>query len=205
MNASGALATVRGAQLLDPAAADGWWSGTWRYLGPRAPGIVAGERFLLATNLHWCVQLQAQRFKHMLVTMPLMFATSIGTSLLPIGLWWQAGVWVSMFGHEAARVVYHVLRWRADLYVVTNRRVIRTSGLVFRKKTSYLFDRFTHVSVMHQHWWELPLRFGTVRIESGGQHDDGASGEFLRFVPYPDEVADAIYLGMFGAAHVSGY
>jgi hypothetical protein len=44
------------------------------------------------------------------------------------------------------------------------------------------------------------LGYGSIRVESGGKHDDGAKREFIRHIPDPELVEEAVYAGLLAWA-----
>ncbi len=164
----------------------------WRWLGQdkahnEANLVLApGELAVLSTRRHWLVP--CKDLMPMTVTMPLAFVVSIGLDMIATSLWWlQLILWMGTAGH-CAMVGYRIMVWRADMLTVTNEgRLLRVYGVFERHVVEYRLGKVSHRE-LHQSVASRLLNYGTLRLESGGQHDEGASGEFLKWVPQAERI-----------------
>lgn len=115
---------------------------------------------------------------------------SWGFSFVASGIWQlQLIVWLGALGH-IGRTGWRVLRWRTERVIVTNRRLVCTRGVVLRKaRTWYLHGGVTNVDYGEQSLAGRLFGYGTLRVESAGQHNVGADREFIHFLPDPHVVA----------------
>lgn len=206
------LIQVRGAELVhdnvvwvngdparwDPARRDlAVWERAWRRIRPR-PGkplrIAPGERFLMATRLHWTGQVR--ELLHMGGMWPVMFIANWLLGVVAVDVWWvSVGLWVGMVCHQIV-MCHKVLAWRAQLLVVTSHRLVFTAGIFSSHRETVNLGLYTHISV-DQTYPQRVMGYGTVRVESGGQHDDGSNREYLKYVPDPEALERAVneYVG----------
>lgn len=164
----------------------------WQWLGQdkahnEADLILApGEQVVLSTRRHWLVP--CKDIVPMGVLMPAAFAVSVLLDVVAAGLWWlQLILWVGTAWH-CVMVGYRVMSWRADMLTVTDEgRLLRVSGVFERHVVEYRLAKVSHRELHHSLMSRL-LDYGTLRLESGGQHDDGAGGEYLKWVPQADRI-----------------
>lgn len=159
---------------------------SWRFLRARQIALKDGERCQFSTRLHW-VSVARELFKSMAVTV-MSFVFSWGLGVAAPGIWQiQVIVWLAAMGH-LGRTGWHVMRWRLDAVIVTDRRLLCARGLLTRRVTGWNLHLITGVDYEQTLLGQL-LGYGTLRVESGGQHDVGAAREFIRFLPDPAFVA----------------
>jgi len=164
----------------------------WQWLGQdkahNAAHVVLapGERAVLSTRRHWLVP--CKDMLPMAGVMPLAFAASFLLDMIASSLWWlQLALWVGTAGH-CVHVGYRIMVWRADMFTVTDEgRLLRVWGVFERHVIEYRLAKVSHRELHHSLMSRF-LDYGTLRLESGGQHDDGASGEFLKWVPQADRI-----------------
>jgi len=146
--------------------------------------LSAGERCLIATRRHWLVPLLAITRGGGMMSM-----VGVLTFLVPQVFLVQLALWVGAVAH-AGYVGVCVLRWRAEQIAVTDRRIIRVSGLLTIRvdavPLSQITDSWLRCSILGR-----VCGYGTVRIETAGQEQ---SLERLDFVPFPDDVYRATLL-----------
>lgn len=195
---------VRGAELVDGrivwgdpvrlGARVGVWTRTWRFVSHPAPlRLIPGERFVLATRRHWCVPLK--QVSGMGVMWPAVFLLSTLLDMLAAGVWFlSAVIWVGAGVHQVM-VCHRLVAWRSDLLVVTDKRLIQTSGVFSNSVKEVILDRITNFE-MYQSFWGQLFRFGRFRVEAAGVHDDGARRELIEFVPDPEAVFRAAHAWM---------
>ena len=141
------------------------------YLGP-------DELCLIRTHQHWLVPLRsiAQATAMMPVAILLGFVTP--------GVWWlQLALALVAVGHQGY-LFYRFLAWRTDQVIVTDRRIIRTSGVFTTTVDAVSLDQVTD-STYHRSLIGHVFNYGTVRIGSAGQNQ---SLERVDFVPAPGDI-----------------
>lgn len=161
------------------------WAGQpwWRKVGPEPVDIheYAGERVIDHSRHHWCVPLV--NMVKMSAEMLVVGALSVGMAVLPFSvLWLQVTMVLCSVGHQCW-MSRHILRWRADLIIVTNWRLISTGGILSTGVHSYRWDT---VGNCFRDGSPLGKLFGSwnVRIvQNGGVHDTGAAAEYFPRVP----------------------
>jgi hypothetical protein len=160
----------------------------WRYLGQDHQATVwavprmVGERVLVSTPMHWLVA--CKEIFAMSATVLVGLVISVAIEYFASGLFWiQVGIWLVMVWHLCA-LGHKILLWRADLLIVTTHRMIRTGGVFTDKIGHVVPHRVTHYD-LYRSFWGRVLNYGTFRVQSAGQHNDGATDEYHRFVPKP--------------------
>jgi Bacterial PH domain len=193
----GALVTVRGAELVDgrivwgngprPGGAVGVWSRVWRRVGPGAKPLrlVEGERFVLATRLHWCVP--CRKSWGMVVMWPAVFVVNTVMGFLSSGVWVLTGLMLLWATCHSMMVCHRWLSWRLDLLVVTSRRLLQVQGVFTHTVKQTMLHQVRRVEY-HQSFWGAVFGFGWLRLELDGVHDVGSEREFIHFVPNVAEV-----------------
>lgn len=88
---------------------------------------------------------------------------------------------------HAGNLGWRVLRWRVAAVIVTDRRLVCPSGVIGRKVCATNLQRVTNTEYQQSAIGRV-LGYGTLRVESGGLHDEGAERELIRFVPNPEFV-----------------
>jgi len=147
---------------------------------PADPGtyLGAGERTLIRTHKHWLV--------------PLLSVTQ-ATAMMPIAIllgfvtpsvwWWQLGLALTAVGHQGY-LFYRFLAWRTDQIIVTDQRIVRTSGVVTTRIDAVSLDQVTDSTYARSLIGHV-FNYGTVRIGSAGQNQ---SLERIDFVPSPGDI-----------------
>ena len=120
------------------------------------------ERCIVTTRRHWLVPLIAMtRGGGMMVAVGALTFVAPSWFLVQLALW-LAGVahtgWVSLC----------VLHWRAEQITVTDRRIIRVSGLLTTVVEAVPVAEITD-SVLRRSFLAHVFGYGTVRIETAGQ------------------------------------
>jgi len=147
---------------------------------PADPGtyLGAGERTLIRTHQHWLVPLLS------VTQATAMMPVAILLGFIMPGVWWlQLGLALTAVAHQGY-LFYRFLAWRTDQLIVTDRRVIRTSGVLTTTVDAVNLDQITD-STYHRSLIGHVLNYGTIRIGSAGQNQ---SLERVDFVPAPSEV-----------------
>lgn len=162
----------------------------WRFIEPEpfALAVDEGERFLLATRMHWCVPAKMAA-KAVALTPPAMIAMMVLGVWVP-GLWpLQLALGFYTIWH-ILRSGYDVLGHYAKVLVVTSRRMVVTSGLVNCELQDVMLDSIQHFEVKRPILGRM-LGYGHIRIETAGVHDDGARRELNLFVDDPTFIYNA--------------
>jgi membrane protein YdbS with pleckstrin-like domain len=203
MTVGAGLVRVRGAQILDGVIV---WPGSdrhrkdlalheraWRFLGPAPLRLAPGERFLHATYLHWQVLVRDVTQMGSAPVAAYLFGQLV--DLVSSG-WWvlTLGVWATVVIHTLM-MCHHMMGWRAQVFVVTSHRIRVVKGVFTNRVENINLSRYTDLTI-EQSYLQRLLGYGTVRVESGGKHDDGAAREKFHHIPDPELVEDAVYEGL---------
>jgi hypothetical protein len=200
----GALVTVRGAQLVDgkllPAGSGFTEPRRRRFLQAEPIRLVEGERFLLATRMHWFIPLRG--VSGMGVMWPLVFSLNVLVERLLGDVWFVKDViWLAALAHSAI-TGFRLMQWRTDVLVVTNRRLVQTSGVFTHTVRETMLHQVRRLE-LYQSFFGQVFRFGTLHIALSGPHMGeglkvGAEvlKEFARWVPHPGEVSYAAHAWM---------
>ncbi len=142
-----------------------------------------GERVRIRTHQHWLV--------------PLLSVTQ-ATAMMPIAIllgfvapsvWWiQVGLGLAAVGHQLF-LFYRVLAWRTEQLIVTDQRIIRTSGVFTTTVDAVNLDQITD-STYHRSLPGHVFNYGTVRIGSAGGDQTVRS---IEWVPHPEAVYRATH------------
>jgi len=147
---------------------------------PADPGtyLGAGERILIRTHQHWILPLRS------IVSAAAMMPVAILAGFVMPGVWWlQVGLALTAVGHQGF-LFYRVLAWRTDQLIVTDQRVIRTSGVFTTTVDAVSLDQVTD-STYHRSLIGHVFDYGTVRVGSAGQNQ---ALEGIDFVPDPGAI-----------------
>jgi len=141
------------------------------YLGP-------GEHTLIRTHQHWIVPLRS-----VLQSMT-MVPVAILLGFVTPSVWWlQLALALTAVGHQLF-LFYRFLAWRTEQIIVTDQRIVRTSGVVTTRVDAVNLDQVTD-STYHRSLFGHVFNYGTVRVGSAGQNQ---SLERIAFVPSPGEI-----------------
>jgi len=147
---------------------------------PAAPGtyLGPGELCLIRTHLHWLVPLRS--IAQAAVMMPVVILLGFAAP----SVWWlQLGLGLVAVGHQGF-LFYRFLAWRTDQIIVTDQRVIRTSGVFTTTVDAVNLEQITD-STYHQSLPGHILNYGTVRIGSAGANQ---TLHRIPFVPSPSAI-----------------
>jgi membrane protein YdbS with pleckstrin-like domain len=150
--------------------------------------LLDGERIVSAAHQHW-----AKVALPVLSVVAGLVLVLVLDSLLPPSLslfdnllWWA---WFILIGQAA----WKVLRWRNDWFVVTDKRLILTYGLITQQVAMMPLVKVTDMSYNRSPLGRL-LGYGTFVMESAGQ--DQALHQ-VRWVDRPDQTYRAICTDIF--------
>lgn len=191
------LVRVTGAELMDsmvPSKLDDPKRSSGRFnqlFGPPPLVLRPGEKFRLATRMHWFVP--AKDVVRGLADFPIAAGISFVLGLMG-GVWWVTSiVWAIALTHQA-KYAYHVLRWRARVIVVTDTRLITTQGVLTRGVDDKNIAKIKGFAV-DQSFTGRVFGYGHMIIKVTGGTDSEAQ-EVVKFVPKPYDV----YAAARGAA-----
>ena len=160
----------------------------------RARDLLAGERLLLTAHEHGIVLVRP-----LAATILLGALAALAAVLIPLPreatLFLALGILVVVL--IALNLIYW--RWRSHEYVVTDQRVIVNEGMISTFSRSIAVDRIQDLTV-YQGLFGRTWNFGDLEIESAGRE----GGEWLRRVPRPQQVRNAIFTQMEGRRRASG-
>lgn len=193
---SGQLVRVIGADLVDEIMTESAQgrrrrSRFWALLAPPPLPLAPGERFRLATRMHWYVPLQD--IIKGLAGVPVTIVIAMILSWLS-GTWWVGAAAALVAATHQGRYAYHILKWRARMLVVTSTRLVYLKGVVRRSLADKTLTKVKDIKVDQS----IPGRlfgFGHLIIVTGAESIDGAakeSKEVIKFVPRPYEVYAAV-------------
>ena len=138
----------------------------------------AGERVRIRTRRHWIVPLRG--IAAAAAMMPLAILLGFATP----SVWWiQVGLALSAVAHQGY-LFYRFLAWRTNQLIVTDQRIIRTSGVFTTTVDAVSLDQVTD-STYHRSLFGHVFNYGTLRIGSAGQNQ---SLERIDYVPAPGEI-----------------
>jgi len=132
----------------------------------------------IRTRRHWIVPLRG--IAAAAAMMPLAILLGFATP----SVWWiQVGLALSAVAHQGY-LFYRFLAWRTEQIIVTDQRIIRTSGVVTTTVDAVHLDQITD-STYHRSLFGHVFNYGTIRVGSAGQNQ---SLERIAFVPSPGEI-----------------
>ncbi len=138
--------------------------------------LSAGERCVIRTQRHWFVPLRdISRGGGMMAVVGVL--TFVAPSVFLV----QLALWLGALAHTGY-VGWCVLRWRAEQIAITDRRIIRVSGLVTLRVDAVPLSKITDSTLRRSILGRI-LGYGTVRIETAGQADSLGT---MTYVPSPD-------------------
>jgi uncharacterized membrane protein YdbT with pleckstrin-like domain len=121
----------------------------------------ASERILYTERHHW-VFFVAEMLKWIL------FAVAVLALVVLLEVWWlpDAGwVWwlLLVFIVPAARIVWGFFSWRMNVYVLTNRRVIESTGVLSKRVADSSLEKLTDI-VLKQSVFGRLLHYGDIVV-----------------------------------------
>jgi membrane protein YdbS with pleckstrin-like domain len=151
----------------------------------------AVERRVIRVRRHWAVLI-----KPLVQTIGVLIVAFVLSKLLSLvgDLWLlQSLLWYIAVA-ALIRYAWKVLEWWVEIIIVTDKRFMVTSGIIETKNSMMPITKVTDMSFMRPLLGQV-LGYGTLRIESAGQKQDL---EYIRFLPRPEEVFQAISGLIFG-------
>ncbi len=156
--------------------------------------ILPTERRVLRVRMHW-----ASTIKYVAIAVSIIVVVSLIQWLLtPLG----ATVWVLqtiLFGVDVLTLLYlayHLAWWWHEVIMVTDKRFVMVSGIFTEKIDMMPVSKVTDLTYFRS-FMGIILNYGTLRIESAGQHQ---ALEFFDFIPDPKSVYEALTKLLFGGS-----
>jgi membrane protein YdbS with pleckstrin-like domain len=157
------------------------------------PGIerflLPTERRVLAVRRHWA-RLAEPAVSVLAGLLALLWLDQVLPLRLPLARDLLLATWVALL----ARLAWRVLEWRADWFVVTDRRLLLRTGILTRKVAMMPLIKVTDMSYSRPPVGRL-LGYGEIVIESAG-HDQALRR--IRHLPQPDGLYAEVCELLFG-------
>ncbi|MGB3733839.1 MAG: PH domain-containing protein [Ilumatobacter sp.] len=151
--------------------------------------LLQGEQVKVATRQHWgslaepVVTVAAGFF--VLAWLTTVLVDAFGAAGL--NLWW---IWLAL----VVRLVWKVLEWRENWFCATNKRLLKTDGLVTHKVAMMPLGKITDLSYGRSVVGRA-VGYGAFTLESAGQDQ---ALRFINWIPDPDETYRLICAIVFG-------
>ncbi|MDO5740832.1 MAG: PH domain-containing protein [Ornithinimicrobium sp.] len=149
--------------------------------------LLRGEVPVVSTRSHWIqlVEPVATSIAALFVTLLYATSTNFGDGVVML--------WVVFFA-LAARALWRYWNWRAEWFVATDRRLLRTYGVLNHRVAMMPLAKVTDMSYDRSLIGRI-VGYGEFVMESAGQ--DQALRE-INFIPRPDEKYHALIGTIFG-------
>lgn len=121
--------------------------------------LAANEVVLFRTRRHWFV-LFSDTFKEMLTLVALVVAGILLTPVVGPMAWMAFGALAVLV---SISVLVDFLRWKNQEFLITNRRVIHSSGIVSKSILDSSLSKINDV-VLTQSWMGRMFGYGTIKI-----------------------------------------
>lgn len=123
---------------------------------------LGGAEKILYTERHHWVFFVAEMIKWML------FAAAVLALIILLRVWWLPDadwVWwlLLVFIVPAARIAWGFLSWRMNVYVLTNRRVIESTGVLSKRVADSSLEKLTDI-VLKQSVFGRLLHYGDIVV-----------------------------------------
>ena len=146
----------------------------------------ASEKILYTERHHW-VFFVAEMIKWIL------FAVAVLALVIVFKVWWlpDAGwVWwlLLVFIIPAVRIVWGFLSWLMNVYVLTNRRVIESTGVLSKRVADSSLEKLTDV-VLRQGLFGRLLGYGDIEVLTAAA---GAGINYLKQIRKPMQFKQAM-------------
>ncbi|MGZ4614373.1 MAG: PH domain-containing protein [Actinomycetes bacterium] len=150
--------------------------------------LLPSERRVVAVRRHW-----ARLCEPTLSVVAALVVLFWLDHVLPLNLSLVRTVLLAGWVVLAARLVWRLLEWREDWFVVTDRRLLMRSGLITRRIAMMPLIKVTDMSYSRPPVGRL-LGYGEIVIESAGQEQ---ALRRIRYLPEPDalylEICDLLF------------
>ncbi len=152
------------------------------------PYLLQGERIVAAVHHHWaCVAEPVAS-----TVLALAIALAIDANLTPQTQGLGTIVWLG-FIVVLVRMLWHLLEWRHDWFVATDKRLLLRHGLITHKVSMMPLLKVTDMSYVRSIPGQI-FGWGTFIMESAGQEQ---AMRKVKWVPHPDETYRAICAEIF--------
>jgi membrane protein YdbS with pleckstrin-like domain len=151
--------------------------------------LLPTERQVIAVRRHWAIL-----FEPALTTLAGLLVLFWLDNVLPLNMSGVRTVLLAAWVVLALRLVWKLLEWREDWFVVTDRRLLLRSGLITRRIGMMPLMKVTDMSYSRPPVGRV-LGYGEIVLESAGQ--DQALRK-VTYLPSPDDLYQDICELLFG-------
>jgi uncharacterized membrane protein YdbT with pleckstrin-like domain len=152
----------------------------------------AVERRVIRVRRHWAML--TWPILQTIVVVGVAFGLSLLVSRVAPGLWLVQSLLWYLAVAAVMRFAWKVLEWWVEVIIVTDKRLMITSGVLETKNSMMPITKVTDMSFLRPFIGQI-LGYGTLRVESAGPKQDL---ERIEFVPRPEEVFRAVSELIFG-------
>jgi|YNPNPStandDraft_1061719.scaffolds.fasta_scaffold38021_2 uncharacterized membrane protein YdbT with pleckstrin-like domain len=126
--------------------------------------LANGEHIVFITRQHWIVL-----WYHALINLLMMFALAAGVVFLAtLSAFPPLLLALVVLLLPLGRLVLMFLRWWNEQYIVTNRRVIQTEGIVTKRVIDSSLEKVNDVALIQSIWGRL-LNYGDIEIMTASE------------------------------------
>jgi len=131
-----------------------------------------GETIVLRSRQHWIALLSSLLVNAFIVIIVMALRVIVGRVLLntldPVSFVWSVLNWVTVIGvlFGLARLAWDVLQWWAEEYIVTNRRVMQTEGIINKRTSDSSLEKVNDI-ILVQSFFGRILGYGNLEIVTG--------------------------------------
>lgn len=150
--------------------------------------VLPNENIVVYKRFHWV----ATRW-----LMPQTIGIVVGAFLLHLfvsGLWLLNDILWYLALAAIARAFYYLAHWWDTIFIVTDSRFMIVSGIIENNVASMPTTKVTDFKFRQTVWGRL-FGYGSLRIESAGQHQDL---EHINFLPDYEAVKEAVTKLIYG-------
>ncbi|NPV57141.1 MAG: PH domain-containing protein [Anaerolineae bacterium] len=119
------------------------------------------ERILLITRQHWFILVRNILLEIALILIILAVCIAVSILMPPIGSLAFLGLLLAII--PLVGLVHDVLVWSNNQFIVTNRRVIQTMGIMNKSTTDSSLEKVNDVKLEQSFWGRL-FNYGTIEI-----------------------------------------
>lgn len=152
------------------------------------PYLLQGERIVAAVHQHWARVAEPVAS----AVLALVVALWVDANLTPQTSGLGPIVWLG-FIVVLSRMLWHLLEWRHDWFVATDKRLLLRHGLITHKVSMMPLLKVTDMSYVRSIPGQI-FGWGTFVMESAGQEQ---AMKTVKWVPHPDETYRAICAEIF--------
>ncbi len=152
--------------------------------------LASQERLVMMVRLHWAVLLKVflQTIGTIIVALVVQFAP-VDTGPIRLILWW-----IALF--MILRMLWKVTDWHFDHLMITDKRLLKVSGIFFREVRTMPLGKITDMTYNRDPLGRI-LGYGEFVVESAGQ-DQALSR--IKYLPRPDRLYLTLCDMTFGGA-----